>query len=105
MYEYKSYEQWLREDAKGPKRTIFVASMLVAFLSVLCGVVIWIIIALAAKEQRLETSFSPREWALVACLGMAGISYAVHNITESILTGDYGKYVFKKLYGKSMLLG
>ncbi|AHB40314.1 MAG: hypothetical protein ACD_22C00210G0002 [uncultured bacterium] len=105
MYEYKSFEQWVREDAKGHKRTLFVASMLVAFLSGICGVVFLAVLVLTPNEQNVGALSSPIELATVVSLGLLVLSYVAHDIAETALSEEYKNYVFKKLYGTGILFG
>ena len=105
MHEIKSYEEWFREDVKGPKKIVYLASFLVAGVSIICGAVLFVIFAIATREQRLGTLLNDIGLAGFVSFSVAPLSYVVHDITDTILTTDYRKYVFEKLYGNSILFG
>lgn len=103
MYEYKSYTQWMREDVKGPKKTVLVASVLISFFSVVSGSVLLIILLFAYHEKNVGTPLTILELATIISWVVAILSYTVHDVTNTILSKEYNNYVFEKLDDESML--
>jgi len=73
MYGLKSYEQWIREDAKDLVKIILMGSLLIAFFCAVCGVVFIIIIVFVRIEQSPGTILNPADWATYITWGMAGM--------------------------------
>jgi len=103
VYEYKSYTQWMREDVKGPKKTVLVASVLISFFSVVSGSVLLIILLFAYHEKNVGTPLTILELATIISWVVAILSYTVHDVTNTILSKEYNNYVFEKLDDESML--
>ncbi|KKR41089.1 MAG: hypothetical protein UU92_C0028G0006 [candidate division WWE3 bacterium GW2011_GWA1_42_12] len=91
---YKSYNQWIREDVSSRKRSTYVASALMTFFSMICGIVFLILYVNAPEVQDGLARF---ELVTNLSWGTAVVSMLVHGITETILSKAYENYRDEKL--------
>ena len=95
MYEYKSYKQWLREDAKGWKRQVFLVTSATRWVGGLCVLVYYVLLALGVTG--VSKGYSPINLLLVIGIGIVAISLVAHIIVDLRLTREYWNYAFPNL--------
>jgi len=90
----RKFNEWLGEDAKGPKKWVMVISLFPMLLAMLSATAIHIFRTYVINEIEVTASYTPLfllEWAgfVIACL-----SFLAHVVTFILLAEEYNNFVF-----------